>query len=95
MSERRPAALITPSEWRKPSIRLGVGAAQALLLVLLVVGGLGPVLWLAKSAITPTNDTISHPMAFFSHGAACASIARSGGTIYGMARLWVCLATHA
>jgi len=70
MSERRPAALITPSEWRKPSIRFGVGGAHVLLLLLLVVGGLGPLLWLAKSAITPTNDTISHPMALFSHGAA-------------------------
>jgi len=70
MTERRPAALITASEWRKPSIRFGVGAAHVLLLLLLVVAGLGPLLWLAKSAITPTNDTISHPMAFFSHGAA-------------------------
>ena len=30
--------------------------------------GLGPILWLAKSAITPTNDTITHPMALFPHG---------------------------
>src|SRR4051794_41947974 len=65
MSERRPAALITPSEWRKPSIRFGVGGAHVLLLVLLVVGGLGPLLWLAKSAVTPTQDTLMHPMALF------------------------------
>ena len=39
--------------------RWGIGGAQALLLVGLVVFGLGPLLWLAKSAITPTNDTIS------------------------------------
>ena len=41
-----------------------------LLLVGLVVVGLGPLLWLAKSAITPTSDTISHPMSLFPHGAA-------------------------
>ena len=70
MSDERPAALITPSEWRKPSIRYGIGGAQLLLLVLLVVGGLGPLVWLAKSAITPTNDTITHPMSLFPHGTA-------------------------
>jgi multiple sugar transport system permease protein len=41
-----------------------------LLLVALIVIGLGPILWLAKSAITPTNDTISHPMSLFPHGVA-------------------------
>ena len=41
-----------------------------LLLVLLVIVGLGPLLWLAKSAITPTQDTITHPMALFPHGTA-------------------------
>jgi multiple sugar transport system permease protein len=67
--EHRPA-LILPSEWRRSSTRFGVGGAQVLLLVLLVVVGLGPLLWLAKSAITPTNDTITHPMALFPNGAA-------------------------
>jgi multiple sugar transport system permease protein len=63
-------ALISPAEWHRPSIRFGVGAGQVLLLVALVVIGLGPILWLAKSAITPTNDTITHPMSLFPHGAA-------------------------
>ncbi len=31
-------------------------------------------LWLAKSAITPTNDTITHPMALFPHGAAWSNL---------------------
>ena len=38
-----------------------------LLLVLLVVG-LGPLLWLAKSAVTPTQDTLRTPMALFPNG---------------------------
>jgi multiple sugar transport system permease protein len=70
LSGERPAALISPSEWRRPLVRYGIGSAQAVLLVLLVVVGLGPILWLAKSAITPTNDTITHPMSLFTHGAA-------------------------
>ena len=68
MSEERPGTLISHSEWRRPSIRFGIGGAQAALLVGLVVLGLGPIFWLAKSAITPTTDTISHPMALFRHG---------------------------
>ena len=63
-------ALISPEEWRRPGVRWGVGGAQAFLLVGLIVVGLGPLLWLAKSAITPTVDTISQPMALFPHGAA-------------------------
>jgi len=68
MSDERPPALIGPADWRRPSVRVGIGGAQVLLLVLLVVIGLGPIVWLAKSAITPTNDTITHPMALFAHG---------------------------
>jgi multiple sugar transport system permease protein len=70
MSDERPPALISPAEWKRPGVRFGVGWGQRVLLVLLVVFGLGPILWLAKSAITPTNDTITHPMALFPHGTA-------------------------
>jgi multiple sugar transport system permease protein len=68
--ESRPAALISQPEWNRRRVRYGVGGAQVVLLLLLVVAGLGPLLWLAKSAIMPTQDTISHPMSLFPHGAA-------------------------
>jgi multiple sugar transport system permease protein len=55
-------------------VRWGVGGTQALLLVGLVVFGLGPLLWLAKAAITPTNDTITHPMGLFPHGVAWSNL---------------------
>jgi len=74
MSDHPSSGLIPPGEWRRPSIRFGVGGAQAMLLLLLVIVGLGPILWLAKSAITPTNDTITHPMGFFTHGAAWSNL---------------------
>jgi multiple sugar transport system permease protein len=69
--------LISEAEWRKPRVRWAVGGAQVLLLVALVVIGLGPVLWLAKSAITPTIDTISHPMSLFPHGTAWSNLRRA------------------
>jgi multiple sugar transport system permease protein len=77
MSDGRPAALISESEWKRPGVRFGVGGAQIVLLVLLVVGGLGPLLWLAKSAVMPTNDTITHPMSLFPHGAAWSNLRRA------------------
>jgi multiple sugar transport system permease protein len=63
-----PARILAHTDWSRPSVRLGLGSLRLLLLVGLVVFGLGPILWLAKSAITPTNDTISHPIALFPHG---------------------------
>ena len=55
--------------------------AQVLLLVALVIIGLGPILWLAKSAITPTTDTITHPMALFPHGAAWSNLSEAWSTV--------------
>lgn len=77
MSEERPAALISEFEWKQKRVRFGLGGAQIVLLVLLVVGGLGPLLWLAKSAVMPTNDTITHPMSLFPHGAAWSNLRRA------------------
>lgn len=68
------SALVSDAEWRQRRVRWSFGIGQSILLVGLVVGGLGPLLWLAKSAITPTNDTISHPMALFAHGAAWSNL---------------------
>jgi len=63
-----PARIISQTEWTKPPVRYGVRSLQLLLLFGLLVFGVGPILWLAKSAITPTNDTITHPIALFPHG---------------------------
>jgi multiple sugar transport system permease protein len=74
--------LITKAEWQKPSVRWGMGTLQMLLLVALVVGGLGPILWLAKSAITPTIDTITHPMSLFPHGGAWSNLREAWTTVH-------------
>jgi multiple sugar transport system permease protein len=61
--------LISARDWRRPEVRWLVGGGQALLLVLLFLIGLGPLLWLAKSSLTPTLDTLIHPMGLFPGGA--------------------------
>jgi multiple sugar transport system permease protein len=68
------SGIVSPNDWRRPSVRFGLGSVQILLLVGLVIIGLGPLVWLAKSAITPTNDTISHPMALFPNGVAWSNL---------------------
>jgi len=69
--------LISSAEWHNRRVRLGVGGAQVLLLVGLLVIGLGPILWLAKAAITPTIDTISRPMSLFPHGTAWSNLSKA------------------
>jgi multiple sugar transport system permease protein len=73
-SQETPQGLVSFTDWNRRSVKYGLGTAQIVLLVLLVVVGLGPILWLAKSAITPTQDTLIQPMAVFPHGFAWSNI---------------------
>jgi multiple sugar transport system permease protein len=73
--------LISRTDWLRPEVRWTVGSAQALLFLLLVVIGLGPLLWLAKSAVSPTLDTLTHPMALFPHGAAWSNLREAWSTV--------------
>ncbi|WP_231979207.1 ABC transporter permease family protein [Tessaracoccus coleopterorum] len=47
---------------------MGLGATHAVLLFLLIVAGLGPMLLLAKFAVTPTQDILRTPLALFPNG---------------------------
>jgi multiple sugar transport system permease protein len=71
------AGLVSAAEWRRPGVRWALGGAHALLLVALLVVGLGPILWLAKSAVMPTADTLGNPMSLFPNGAAWDNLSRA------------------
>ncbi|MEO6713747.1 MAG: carbohydrate ABC transporter permease [Mycobacteriales bacterium] len=62
----RPAeatpGLISLADWRSPGIRRRVRLVHGAMLILLVVWGLFPLLWLAKASITPTQETIKNPL---------------------------------
>jgi multiple sugar transport system permease protein len=64
----RDRGIVSPSDWRRKRIRIPLASLHTLLLILLVVVGLLPILWLLKSAITPTQDTLTAPIAVFPHG---------------------------
>ena len=68
---------ISVTEWKARRVKWGVGSLQLLLLVGLLVLGLGPILWLAKSAVTPTADTLSNPISLFPHGTAWGNLSRA------------------
>ena len=53
-----------------------------LLLVFLLIVGLGPMLWLAKSAITPTQDTLRMPMALWPNGIDWANLAAAWSEVH-------------
>jgi multiple sugar transport system permease protein len=65
MSER---TIVSASERKRLGTRIGMSLTHVFLFVGLVVAGLGPILWLAKSAVTPTQDTISQPFALWPNG---------------------------
>jgi multiple sugar transport system permease protein len=60
--------LMSSADWRRRRTRWTMTAIQAVTLVFLVIVGLGPVLWMLKSSITPTQDTLRTPMALWPHG---------------------------
>ncbi|WP_103348893.1 carbohydrate ABC transporter permease [Amycolatopsis sp. CA-128772] len=68
-------ALLSPSDWRRPVVRRTARTLHAALLAALFLAGLGPMLWLAKAAVTPTQDTLRDPLALWPHGIDFANLA--------------------
>jgi multiple sugar transport system permease protein len=60
--------IVSSHDRRRPSVRASLGTLQGGLLVALVVVGLGPILWLAKAAVTPTQETLRNPLGLFPTG---------------------------
>jgi len=75
--EEGPGGLLSYNDWDRVGVRWTVGPTQGLLLALLFVIGLGPILWLAKGAVTPTIDTLRNPLAFFPHGVAWSNLSEA------------------
>lgn len=59
---------ISDTDRRRPVVRVSLLLGQVVVLLGLVVAGLGPLVWLALAAVSPTQDLIREPFAFFSSG---------------------------
>src|SRR6185295_12285926 len=60
--------ILSSFDRRKPTVKVSMTVIHVVLIVGLVVAGLGPLLWLAKAAITPTQDSISTPLLLWPNG---------------------------
>ena len=69
--------ILSPADWRRPHVRVIGTTLNVLLGISLVVIGLLPLIWLLKSAVTPTQDTLSSPLALFPHGFAWSNLTRA------------------
>lgn len=92
MSDR---GLIAPTEWRRPGVRRLTRTLQGALLAALFAAGLGPLLWLAKAAVTPTQDTLRDPLALWPHGIDFANLVTAWTRVevgkYFLNTVWVAL----
>ncbi|HET8896369.1 MAG TPA: carbohydrate ABC transporter permease [Protaetiibacter sp.] len=69
--------ILSTADWRRPRTRLATRLSHIILLISLAVVGLGPILWLAKSAVTPTQDTLREPLALWPNGIDWANLAEA------------------
>jgi multiple sugar transport system permease protein len=74
--------VVSDSERRRPGTRFGMRVTHVFLFVSLVVAGLGPILWLAKSAVTPTQDTLTQPFALWPNGIDWANLSTAWNDIH-------------
>ena len=69
--------ILSASDLRRRPVRITTRLTHTILLISLIVVGLGPILWLAKSAITPTQDTLRQPLALWPNGMDWANLAEA------------------
>ena len=74
--------IVSESERRRPGTRVGMSLTHVFLFVTLVIAGLGPILWLAKSAVTPTQDTLQQPFAPWPNGIDWANLSTAWNDIH-------------
>ena len=60
--------IVSGSDWRQRRIRWVMRSLHVVTLLFLLIVGLGPLLWMVKASITPTQDTLRAPMALWPNG---------------------------
>ncbi|MFD5225950.1 carbohydrate ABC transporter permease [Microbacterium sp. NPDC058342] len=60
--------ILSAADRRRRPVLITARTLHTALLGALVLVGVGPILWLAKSAVTPTQDTLRQPLALWPNG---------------------------
>jgi multiple sugar transport system permease protein len=68
VQDQADRGIVSAADWRRRRIRWAITIIHGATLLFLLIVGLGPLLWMAKSAITPTQDTLRMPMALWPNG---------------------------
>lgn len=74
--------IVSDSERGRAGTRIGMSVTHVFLFVSLAIAGLGPILWLAKSAVTPTQDTLQQPFALWPNGIDWANLSTAWNDIH-------------
>jgi multiple sugar transport system permease protein len=59
---------ISAADLRSARVRWSLRVVTFLTFLFLLVCGLGPIVWMLKSSVTPTQDTLRQPLALWPHG---------------------------
>lgn len=71
--------IVSTADWRRTRVRFPLVTLHLILLIVLIIAGLLPILWLLKSALTSTQDTLTAPLAIFPHGITWDNVAQAFG----------------
>lgn len=87
--------LVSLADWRNRRFRWTLSTVHTLTLVALLIIGLGPILWLAKAAVTPTQDTLRQPLALWPNGFDLSLLTRAFTVVhierYFMNTVWIAI----
>jgi multiple sugar transport system permease protein len=76
-TDQQDRGILSVFDRRKNGVRVAMSGVHVVLLVGLVVAGLGPILWLAKAAVTTTQDSIQQPLSLWPSGIDWANLAQA------------------
>jgi multiple sugar transport system permease protein len=77
VSDAPDRGVLSRADWKRPPVRIFGTVLNWLLGIALVVAGLLPLLWLLKSAVTPTQETLTHPLALIPDEWAWSNVVRA------------------
>ena len=81
-------SIVSSADYRQRRIRWTMTALKVGTLLFLLIVGLGPLLWMVKSSITPTQDTLRTPMALWPNGFDLSQLATAWTRVHIDRYLW-------